>query len=203
MMSINLKLLVAIAVSILSVISVAEAQQDWKFRKEKDGIKAYTRPVKGSSFDEFKVMMTIPATKEAVLEKIKDYTIYEKLYTDARDVRNIRNDEDVFINYARAKTPIVAKDREAVYHNVVSRHGNLIKIAVSCVSDHYTPNKKYVQITKCDGTWELEDMGDGMVRVQQQVAMDPGGSIPAWVANRYVVNNPIESFQVLKRMVTK
>ena len=51
------------------------------------------------------------------------------------------------------------------------------------------------------GHWILKPQNDGRVSVEQQFLVDPGGFIPAWIANLMIVKGPLASFQSLRDIV--
>ena len=58
--------------------------------------------------------------------------------------------------------------------------------------------KGVVRIPYLDGFWLLEKIDDNKTKVTYQVHADPGGTIPAWLANATAVNNPYETLRNMR-----
>ena len=63
-------------------------------------------------------------------------------------------------------------------------------------------NKKYVRITRFEGSWTLTSVTGGTeVRYQQKT--DPAGSLPDWLTNMKVKETPFGSLKGLRKQVKK
>ena len=51
-----------------------------------------------------------------------------------------------------------------------------------------------------EGRWTMTPKADGMVEVVYEAHTDPGGSVPSWLSNKFVVEAP---FNTLKGMREK
>ena len=56
-------------------------------------------------------------------------------------------------------------------------------------------------MTYTKGFWILEDIGNGVVRVTQQVHADPAGKLPDWLTNSAVVETPFKTMRNLKTLL--
>ena len=59
---------------------------------------------------------------------------------------------------------------------------------------------KAVQVTRTEGGWFLVDLGDGRTLVEYVVASDPGGAIPAGVANRFAASGIAGTLDAMRRL---
>jgi len=68
----------------------------------------------------------------------------------------------------------------------------------------YLPEEKgYVRVAQVDGFWTLVHKADGMTEVTYQVHTEPGGSVPSWLANKFVVDAPFNTLKALKEHAEK
>lgn len=56
-----------------------------------------------------------------------------------------------------------------------------------------------VRVAKVDGFWQFTAQGE-RVEVVYQVGSDPGGSVPAWLANSFVVDAPYNTLYKLRQL---
>lgn len=176
---------------------------DWELKKEKSGIEIYTRSVDGSSFDEFKAITTIPNTNLSdVLNVILDVKNYESLYADCMNPKVLKQDGKWYdIHYIQTKGPFTVKDRDSVIEQKteISKNGKHARITLNSLPDYVPENKNIVRIQKGMGFWELQEDNNN-VKVTYQFHGEPGGDIPAWLANSFVVTHP---FKTLENLIEK
>ena len=58
-------------------------------------------------------------------------------------------------------------------------------------------------MAQVDGFWKLVPKGDNLTEVTYQVHTEPGGSVPALIANKFVVDAPFKTLQGLKERAEK
>lgn len=180
-------------------------ESEWNLRKEKDGIKIYTRSIEGSSFDEFKGITTIEKSSlNDVLEVILDVKKYESLFPDCMNPKVLKQDGKYFdIHHIQVKAPWPVKNRDAVYEQkaVLDKNGKHAIISLKPLPDYIAEDKDFVRISEGSGFWELEEDDQKNVKIIYQFHGEPGGEIPAWVANSFVVSQPFETLKNLKNRV--
>jgi hypothetical protein len=188
----------------LIILGVNETS-GWKLRKEENGIFIYTRSVPGSSFDEFKAIVTIPnATLNEVLEILLDVKNYPALIPDCTESRVLfRKGKYYDIHYFRIRAPWPIKDRDAVCESVTtfSNEGKLAHVTLSPMGGYLEEIENLVRMYKGTGYWELEEYADKKVKLTYQFHGNPGGIIPAWLSNSVIVSNPYKTLQnILNRL---
>jgi hypothetical protein len=57
------------------------------------------------------------------------------------------------------------------------------------------------RISRGQGFWEVVETSDGKLEITFQMQVDPGGSIPSWLANMFVVDTPFNTLNELKRLL--
>jgi hypothetical protein len=57
----------------------------------------------------------------------------------------------------------------------------------------------FVRVSRVKGFWQLKPY-EGGVEVVYQVHSDPGGSVPAWLANSFVVDAPFNTLINLRKL---
>jgi hypothetical protein len=183
------------------------ATSDWNLKKDKSGIQIYTRSVEGSLFKEFKgitVLRDVTLTK--VLDVIMDVKNYENLFPDCRNPRVLeQQDRWHVIHYMQTKGPFLVKDRDSIFEQKaeIDRNGKHARISLKPLPDYLAENKDMVRIRKGSGFWDLETDNNGNIKVTYQFLSDPGGEIPSWLANSFVVSQPFKTLESLRIRVEK
>ena len=180
-----------------------QAQDQWKLRKETDGIKAYTQKHDWSKFDEYRIETSMEGSLTSVLAVFRDYSIYPELFSGFDQIVNHIDEADHYVNYITVKTPFPAKNRDGVYSNKIEYDAQKqnLHIDVSCTDQFYEASNRFIQIKNCHGFWDISDNGDGTLDIVHQFVMDPGGNVPAFIINMQTVKNPIKTIKTLKRLV--
>jgi hypothetical protein len=185
---------------LLGVISFPESE--WKLKKEKDGIEVYTRSVEGSSFAEFRGITTIEnSSLEEVLTVIFDVKNYDNLFPDCMNPKVLKQEGKYYnIHYIQVKAPWPVKNRDSVYEEkaVIDKNGRHAVVLLKPLPDTIAEVKDFVRIREGSGFWELEEDESKNVKVTYQFHGEPGGEIPAWLANSFVVTQPFETLVNLK-----
>ena len=181
----------------------AQAQTDWEFKREEEGIKAYTRSREGIKFKEYKVEMTLEATLAQFLALMKDFNSYTDIFPDTKDIKVYHEEPSHHITYIKFDIPFPARDRDAVFDNKLSydHQKKLLTIAVQCLPEGYPTDPGLVQITFCEGGWSAKQLDNGKLSVIHHLIVDPAGMAPAWIVNRKTVDDPIKTFKSLKARV--
>mgnify|MGYP002718257558 CR=1 FL=1 len=65
----------------------------------------------------------------------------------------------------------------------------------------YLPKEDgYTRVASLKGFWKFVPQGDGKVEVTYQVHTEPGGSVPSWLANSFVVEAPFNTLSGLRAL---
>ncbi len=177
---------------------------DWELKKTSDGIEVFTRSFQGSSFDEFKGVTSISGvTLHQVLDVILDVEHYDKLFPDCMNPRILKKHGKWYdIHYIQTKGPFPVKDRDSVFEQVtvVDKDGKHARITLKPMPDYIAENEDMVRVREGSGFWDLKQ-DDHKVTVTYQFHGEPGGDIPAWLANSFVVSHPYKTLKNLKSLL--
>lgn len=180
--------------------------QEWQLKKEKNGIAVYTRSVSGSAFEEFKGVTTIENSSLAeVLAVISDIKNYTTLYPDCMNPKILKQEGDYnFIHYSQTKGPLTIKDRDCIMEQktVIDKGGKHARISLKPLPGYIAENKDMVRVRNGGGFWELDE-DSGSVKVVYQFHGEPGGEIPAWLANSFVEIQPFQTLINLRNRLKK
>lgn len=96
-------------------------------------------------------------------------------------------------------------DRDVVLANTLSQNEDTGSITLHSVNADGVLEKQdgFVRIPALDNQFVITPMEDGWVRVQFETFVDPGGSVPVWLANLVATKAPLETLQGLKVQLEK
>jgi hypothetical protein len=202
-----MKIIYLILTGLLFLNQNNDKDQNWKLRKEEEGIIIYTRSVAGSSFDEFKANVSISNTSlEKVLGIILDANNYTGLIADCSESKILMQKGKYYdIHYFRINAPWPIKDRDAIYESVTTllTGGKQAHVSLSPRGNYLAEKENLVRMYHGVGYWELEEVEKKTVKITYQFHGNPAGLIPALFSNSVIVANPFKTLQNLKKRVAE
>ena len=178
---------------------------NWQLQKDKSGIKVYTREVEGSSFKEFKALTIIANSRlTRVLDIIFDVKNYDRLFPDCSDQKMLIEISKYHnIQYLRVHTPWPVSDRDNVTELQAhfSKDSSSVQVCIKLLPDYIEKKEGLVRLREGNGFWKLKQLDNNRVEVIYQYHSNPGGSIPSWLANSFVIKHPYKTLQNLKERV--
>jgi len=192
---------------ILLTASHSAAEETWQLYYDKKDIKAFKRQKNGSSFLETKGTTIINSRIEVISKILDDIAAYPEWMADCIDARLLETDENQRFLYVAQDVPWPVADRDVVIHAQIEDKWEQGKqtITLQSIADYpgVTLVKDRIRMDKMTGKWELEYIDREHTRVTYTVFSEPGGIIPAAIANTSVKNVASVSLVGLKRMVKK
>lgn len=135
-----------------------------------------------------------------------DVENYSNLIPDCAESKVLlRKGKYYDVRYFRIKAPWPVSDRDAIFEatTTFSKNGKKAKVYLNPLPDYLEEKENLVRIKKGYGFWEVEELPDKSIQVVYQSLGDPGGAIPAWLANSAAVSNPFETLQNLQREINE
>jgi len=177
--------------------------ENWKLEIEKDGIKVYTRQVDGKKIKEFKAETTINANidvLEAILRDVPNYVDWIDKLKFAEIIETV--DENEFYIYSEANVPWPFANRDGVSLDKISRNELSGEVFISTVgvAGMVAEIEGVVRMPESEGLWLLTPLDSAHTDIIYQFYGDPGGSIPEWVINAFLVDSPLKTIANLKEI---
>ena len=186
--------------------SVSVAAEDWTLRQSDDEhhIQIYTRDIAGSDLKEFRGEMTLHSRLRPLVALIEDNAAAPQWLYHCRALELIERQsahEKLFYMVTDAPWPV--SDRDSVFRSILTQDpaSGIVTIDVQAEPDSFPPNDDFLRIRQMRGMWQFIPRADGVVKVIYQVHAEPGGGIPAWLANSVVVDNPYQTLKQMREMV--
>ena len=192
--------------SISLLTALPTGKSEWSLKKDQDGIQVYTRSVEGSAIDEFKAVITLDnAQLIDVLNAVTNVSGFVNLFPSCTESKVLeQQDRYNTVHYIRTDVPFPVTDRDGVYEQrtKLDPGGASATVTIRALPDRLPENKKLVRITQASGTWTLTQVGNN-VNVVYQFHAEPGGSVPVWLTNSFIVDDPFGTMQNLRKIVAR
>jgi hypothetical protein len=186
--------------------SQSAKKEEWRLRKNEDGIRIYTRHTEKSSIDELKVVSVMHASLSSIAAVIMDADHFaDWIYACEQSKILFQVSPTEQYQYQLIDVPAPFTDRDAVIHFTI-RQDPKTKIVYthSEAAPAYIPAKDgLVRLPLFDASYQLLPLSNGDVQVLYSLQLDPGGYIPDWLVNLTIVTGPFESTVKMQKQVQK
>ncbi|MCY1284648.1 START domain protein [compost metagenome] len=184
--------------------ATAVQAEDWKLAKDEDGIKVFLSEVPGSRYKAYRGVVTMKAdmaTLRALQEDVVDSCAW---IHECKEQKLLKSEGAHSWTYTRFNTPWPVTPRDSVLHvtSEVGADGSVTRV-LEAVPDYLPEADGFVRVTEVQGFWKLVPKGAGEVEVTYQVHTEPGGSVPSWLANSFVVDAPFNTLKAMRQRAEK
>ncbi len=176
----------------------------WQLRKDRDGIKVYSRPVRGSNYHAFKGIVELQASQASSLALLNDTDACASWLHRCKSsaVLNQTSQFEKYV-YQVTRLPFPAVSRDAIFRATVLQLNDKI-IEVKLLSEpEYIGHTDYVRIIDANGSYYLENLDSGMLRFTWVQYVDPAGVLPAFMVNSLLTDIPFNSLKNFRSLVRK
>ncbi|MBV1913875.1 MAG: START domain-containing protein [Pseudomonadales bacterium] len=195
-----------VATIVATVLSIDTVNADWTLKKDDEGIQVYTQPNPNSPLDEFKGTVELRARLSSLVKLIRD-TDHSQDWMHSSGgtevIIKINPQEQVIRNITLSPWPV--SDRDVILK--ASSHQDpetlIITIELHSLSNHTPEQAGFVRMPKLDGKWVFKPMAQGVVQVSYELKIDPGGSIPGWLARSSTTDIPFNTLKQMREIVKK
>jgi hypothetical protein len=183
-------------------LMLISGEPDWKLEKDSDGIKVYLAKAENSSIKQFKVEAFIEATPKEIVDAVVDIENNHKWFVSVEKGKLVeRISPNEFIFSQVIEVPFPFQDRQVVQNTKVTNLENsVLRIDLNSVSDALEVDNDYVRMTLATGYWVLTPTSEG-TDLEYSFLADPAGNIPAWLANQFIVDNPLKTIKGLREYI--
>ena len=176
------------------------AQGGWELKKEKDGIRVYSRSNGHSKFNEVKVETVLKSRLSDLAALVLDIGNHPRWSYNSKKAYVLKqvSPAELFF-YAEVNSPWPASNRDLVIHLQVTQdpHSKIMTIKGVSVPGMVAPKKDIVRVPFSKETWTVVPLDKTTIKIEYLLEIDPGESAPAWIINLFVTKAPLESFRNL------
>lgn len=182
-------------------LETATSQEAWTLKKDKKGIKVFTRKTNGFKFNELKVETLFEGKISQLAAVIFDIQNQKNwVYKTVKsELLKTLTSTDVYY-YTEIEVPWPLDNRDmAVRMTVEQNPATKVMTIVAKNADDYTPTRKgRVRIKYSNAIWIATPLSKAQYKVEYRIQFDPGDDVPAWILNLFSTAGPYESFVKLK-----
>lgn len=200
----KLEILIWICPLLFSVL-IPKAQEDWKLKLDKEGIKIYTRSHTDSKIRALKVVCTVEARLSQMAAVLLDIKTQDEWFYHTKSTLLLQVSPFELYYYAELSFPMPFSNRDFIEHIKVSQNA-VTKIVTMDVQNvpSYIPHKTgIVRVVQSDCKWVVTPEGKNSATIEFILFANPAGSIPAWLVNMFSLYGPFDTFKKLKLQLKK
>ncbi len=181
------------------------AQSAWNLKKDHDGILIYSRSRQDSKFNELKAVFDLPGTFDQLSSILNDVSNYKTwVYCTVSSTLIERKSTTEIVYYSRISAPWPVSNRDFYSDTRIWVDSLTHKMHLSSRSIDNFPLSKdhFVRIPFLKAEWIITATSTTTLHVDYTLSWDPGGNIPAFLANTFSTTGPLQSFSQLKRKMS-
>jgi hypothetical protein len=179
----------------------SSGQSAWELKKDQNGIKVYSRSAKTSKYKELRAVFDLTGNYDQLRYILNDVTNYKTwVYSTVSSKLVERKSETEMIYYSRigAPWPVSKRDFYSDTRIWVDSANHQMRLSSRSV-DNFPSADNIVRIGFLRSEWVITAPSPGALHVEYTLSWDPGGDIPAFLANAFCTTGPLQSFTQLKR----
>lgn len=178
-----------------------QVEFEWELKKEKNDIKVYIRESAGSSINEVRVVASVKASIEELVEVVYDIDSYPEWVSNMKSAEILEtvSKREIYY-YFEAEVPWPFSNRDDVMRFTMEENSKTGGVTINFTGnpDYIPEKKKIVRLRKNQGHWKFTPMKNGKTEIDYQFLTDPGKGNPGWLVNMFIVDGPYETIENLK-----
>ena len=182
----------------------SRAQDNWELKTDKEGIKVWSRADPNSKFNQLKLECIVQASLSSLVALLQDIPAYPQwvYHNKSAKILKIVSDKEMYF-YEQIQSPFGTSNRDFAGHVIISQDpdSKLVHVSVKSVPAYVPEDKNYVRVPLSDETWKIVPITRNSSKIEYQLDINPGGSVPAWIVNSFSEKGPYESFRNLRKQV--
>ena len=186
--------------------TLAFSQYNWKLEKDKEGIKVFTSDVTNSAFKAIKVECTLAGSYAKLLSILPRVSDFSDWISNTKLTKLVRqNGPHDFIYYSETHLPWPMANRDVVIRVRVKTDSlpRFLTIAGNDEPNEVIQIPGKVRVSHYKSYWKVTMPTASTIRIFYILELDPGGSIPAWIANMFADKGPYGTFANLAEQLKK
>lgn len=185
----------------------------WRLEKEQQGITVFTRAEGDSDFRAFRGVAVVPGELNQVMAVLDDTANFSNWMHNCDQALLLEKRSLLDrVQYLRLDFPWPASDRDMILRNEISQDPSSRVVTIdlsaadaeslSASARQRLPEGEGVQrVAQVVGRYVLTPIDSQQTRVEFEMAVDPGGALPASVVNAQLIDNPYETLLALREQV--
>ena len=185
-------------------LSFSTSSLAWTLEHKSDGIEIFTKQMQNSDFKAFRGTVTVNSSLLNVVAHHVDLQAMPEWLQDCKksELISSANGRDFYI-YQQTDAPWPVSDRDYVLHMHFEQDpaNYVVTISFEATQAFKKSDNDCVPVSKLEGYWRFTPLQDNKVLIEYETYADPSGDIPSWLANAFVVDQPLGTLKKLKERV--
>jgi hypothetical protein len=199
-------LVAGLFLAVLITLSVNSGlySQPWKFIKEKDGIRVYTRQQENSPVKSFMGVADIKSGYAKIYAIVGDVRGSDRWDENIIELKVLSSEKDKsFCYYLVYSTPWPLQNRDLCVEAIIRKDtvSGDIEIFAQSRPKLMPEQKDLVRIKEYWQKWTVHPIDNTHTRLTIEGTVNPGGSIPAWLANMVITDTPLKMLHDIRERV--
>ena len=181
---------------------------DWQEVRydDKEDIRVFTQKMKGSEFKAFRAVTRVNSTLTGLVALLEDADGAKDWVFKCRRMELIESlspTESYY--YMITDMPWPVKNRDSISLAKVTQDAatGQVRVDIQAANGIKKSRKGYVRIREMSGYWLFTPLANGQVEVVYEAHADPGGGLPSWLVNSFVVDAPLNTLRGLREKIGK
>ena len=182
------------------------AQKNWEIAKNKNGIEVYTKDAPGWPIKAYLARGMIEKSFDTVATYMRQIHLRKEWVADCSKsevLHKVGNTE--FIVHFVIETPWPTENRDMVLKIYIDKETEAGAVFFRFTSlPNYIPQiEGTVRVQRAIGYWKVRKVNETRTEISTEGRSTTGGTIPEWLANMFVEDNPYESIKNLREILTE
>ncbi len=182
------------------------SQTQWSLKKDKDGIQIYTGSLENSKFKIVKVECIVKSSLTQLATLLLNAESQPKWVFSTKSAyitRRVSPSEIYY--YAELNTPWPISTRDMVIDLAITQDPVTKIMTVHADNiDKIVPVKAgKIRVPITEATWTVIPLQENKIKISYLIRIDPGGEVPAWMVNLFIVKIPYETFKNLTSLLQR
>lgn len=185
-----------------TIWSTSQAQENCHLKKDQDGIKIYLCESEKSSFKTIKVAFEAKGTLKSYASGVLSIDGYKEWQNSILNIYPLKTINQLeLIYYSEVDAPWPVSNRDLIFHLKMKQDANTKVLTVSLEQlPTFIPLKTgIIRIPEANSLLTVTPVDKNQLKVKYVIHVDPGGDIPAFIANMFAANTPWHTFSNFRR----
>lgn len=186
-----------------SKVARLAADPAWKLAKSDQNITIYLKPNAHSDAQEFLGKVEMNACQDDAKTLLTDATRTQEWLFNTLDSTLIHKTADgTQTIHSKTSVPWPLKNRDTVLEMRTHSFNHRDIVTLQAKPEALPREADFVRTPLMYGFWNMEPVNNGeRIAVTYHMMLDPGGQVPLWVANLFVVDAPFETLKALRSIL--
>lgn len=184
----------------LALFGSAAQAEGWELVKDEEGVKVYLTAVPGSAYKAYRGETIIQADIARIRALQEDVQGSCGWIHQCKEQGLFKQEGNKSWTHTYFSTPWPVTPRDSLIEVTTEEEEDALVRHLKGVPDLLPQEKGFVRVASVEGYWRLEPLAEGGVKVTYQLHNEPGGSVPSWLANSFVIDAPFNTLKGLRTL---